>query len=537
MSNDSIRRLISEASYLVQSDSSTAIHVKSLDERFKELNKDDVDKLSELRFHLYIIEHELQSRANRVIEKSNTMHERPSHSVRQKQTKWLEEQTLLLEHEIYELSNEIRRNERRRYSRNKTALREKQLTRFLVMKRELEHLLEANDRLKISKPRTPVVMPKNERDTLLYNFERLQKSLATVEKLSKGSEELNSNIVELKLLTDEFIDTVVLSTASSASQPRTARLCPNSPTRLSPPKYSSTDSSVNMPLFIPNSSIHTIVGGMDHSLRPNYFVFDEVVFVNKDYVISLPCHRGHSSKGCNPTKWSDIIAPEDLSEEQKEFIDRNCFEETNRHCVQERDNSNEPTGQIVMLPEPVIAHSFGMSVYVKQVDGDHYVIFPYLSTAPSALRAFEFVEGDFHYFSKDYYHALFKFPLIQRSDKFFSRKFQAGYQQPTVWRKGESTTENATTEVTTSTPRSDVCILRSQVEEKTCRPVPRVFQKKARKSLTEDDRFVGAVVGSIILAGIIVGVIAILWVWRKCPMKPKRLPDIPITYRSDNEDV
>ncbi|KAI6208850.1 hypothetical protein M3Y96_00158800 [Aphelenchoides besseyi] len=314
-------------------------------------------------------------------------------------------------------------------------------------------------------------------------------------------------------------------------------------------EYSSTDSSVNMPLFIPNSSIHTIVGGMDHSLRPNYFVFDEVVFVNKDYVISLPCHRGHSSKGCNPTKWSDIIAPEDLSEEQKEFIDRNCFEEPNRHCVQERDNSNEPTGQIVMLPEPVIAHSFGMSVYVKQVDsmwtvrifdhetGDHYVIFPYLSTAPSALRAFEFVEGDFHYFSNDYYHALFKFPLIQRSDKFFSRKFQAGYQQPTAWRKDESTTENATTEVTTSAPRSDVCILRSQVEEKTCRPVPRVFQKKATKSLTEDDRFVGAVVGSIILAGIIVGVIAILWVWRKCPMKPKRLPDIPITYRSDNEDV
>ncbi|KAI6231015.1 hypothetical protein M3Y95_00337000 [Aphelenchoides besseyi] len=237
MSDESIRLLISEASNLIRSDSSTTVYSESLDECFKQMNK-DADKLSELRFHSYIVEHELQSRANRVIEKSDANHERTSHSVRHKQTKWLEEQSSLLEHEIYKLSDQISCNERRRYSRDKAAIRTKQLTRFLVMKRELEHLVEANDRLKISKPRTPISMPKNERDTLLYNFERLQKSLVGAEKLSKGNDELNANIGELKLLTDEFIDTVVLSTASSASQPRTARLCPNSPTRLSPPQAS-----------------------------------------------------------------------------------------------------------------------------------------------------------------------------------------------------------------------------------------------------------------------------------------------------------
>ncbi|KAI6231014.1 hypothetical protein M3Y95_00336900 [Aphelenchoides besseyi] len=305
--------------------------------------------------------------------------------------------------------------------------------------------------------------------------------------------------------------------------------------------------SGNARLFIPKWDRYLIEDVMDRSLRRHYFVFNEFIFVDKDHVISLGCHQYLiRPKSCNPTKWSDIIPQDELSTEQKEFIDQYCFEEPNQHCVQERDDSNEPTGQIVMLPEPVVAHSFGMSVYVKQINGiwsvrifdhetgDHYVIPQIFLTIPSMYRGFVFSYQEMDFSFNHYYNSIFKFPLIQRSDKFFNRKFQANYQQSKVWKEDETTTE-----VPTSTPESDICVPRWQLEDKTCRPYPRKLQKETPKSLLSDDTFVGTVGGCIIFVEIVIGVAAILYVWRKCPPKPKPLrpKDISITYLSDNEGV
>ncbi|KAI6204160.1 hypothetical protein M3Y94_00640100 [Aphelenchoides besseyi] len=490
MSDESIRLLISEASNLIRSDSSTTVYSESLDECFKQMNK-DADKLSELRFHSYIVEHELQSRANRVIEKSDANHERTSHSVRHKQTKWLEEQSSLLEHEIYKLSDQISCNERRRYSRDKAAIRTKQLTRFLVMKRELEHLVEANDRLKISKPRTPISMPKNERDTLLYNFERLQKSLVGAEKVVERERR-----VECEHWRTETV----------------------------------------------NRRVHRHSGFVHR--------FECFSTTNRSFVSEF------ADSSFSSTSFSSFAALVEISMDSKEveFTSMEVFEicpwcwklEPNQHCVQERDDSNEPTGQIVMLPEPVVAHSFGMSVYVKQINGiwsvrifdhetgDHYVIPQIFLTIPSMYRGFVFSYQEMDFSFNHYYNSIFKFPLIQRSDKFFNRKFQANYQQSKVWKEDETTTE-----VPTSTPESDICVPRWQLEDKTCRPYPRKLQKETPKSLLSDDTFVGTVGGCIIFVEIVIGVAAILYVWRKCPPKPKPLrpKDISITYLSDNEGV